>query len=354
MKRIIKNILTVFFVAILMVACKDAQPEVNTDLMNSEVVARETLVAADAYWHGDVYGSGSYKITLTLLSQDMTIDHSFSADDKSELFTGFGGTGYAFELEFNSESLNTLVPGVYSADTIGKVNGKNAYLNDIFTYHPEHSYVVVAHNGNNVKQMLSPDTKVTVSLSDGIYTVTIDGKNALGIPLKGSYVGAINLNDIDYYREPTTPKTINVIAESVSYSPEEANDYYSENGKYTIHWLTIEGINGEVGIFMFQGLASDLTSLTSDTYGFEDGKYDLSISLSSEENPPYDTNKAYREDGRQTGSFISIDGNIYYLWGEFDIEMNASGTSVESLKVNATSLNGGSNITIEYTKPTAE
>ncbi len=323
MKNIIKSMLTMLAVAMTMVACEDAQPEFDNTLLNDEVAARETLATAEAGYSTDGKEGSLYKMTLTLLSEGVTINNEFNAEQHCESFAGYGGTGYAFELELNSESKNALASGVYMADTISKA----------FTYNPENSYLTVVHNGNSTKQVLGLDTKISISASDGIYTVTIDGKNAINVPVKGTYEGAIKFYNLKYYREPETAKTINIEVEDVAYVKESGD----KQGSFD--FITITGSNGEIVSLRLKG----------NRKWFKTGKFQLEEGL-------YNTEQVYREDRNTIYSFLSMNGEIYYLSGSIDVETYDSEEQVKPLKSFKLKSKSayGTKLNIEYTMPVEE
>ncbi len=324
MKTIFRNILTMFAVALAMVACKDAQPEFDDTLLTNESTARETLTAAEAgYFVDEADSSSMYKITLTLLSEGVTIKNEFNADEHCESFAGYGGTGYAFELELNSESKNAIASGVYVADTVSKA----------FTFNPENSYLTVLHNGNSTKQVLSLDTKISISASEGVYTVTIDGKNAINVPVKGKYEGAIDFYNLKYYREPETAKSIKIDVANVVHVHETLDRQGSFN------FITITGTNGEI---VSLRLAGNTPLFISKKYTLEEGVYE--------------TDKSTREDRKTIYSFLSMNNNIYYLSGSIDVKTESTTDKVrplKSFKLKAKSAYG-STLNIEYTMPVTD
>ena len=358
MKKMLKNTyLLVLAVALTFVACKDAEPVVDTAGKDDMAAARETLTVADAYYHGDVYatGGGSYKITLTLLSEGMGF--TYDADDEDNLFDGFSGTGYAFEIQFNSEFEDSIAPGVYTADTMDF--NQEYWMCDLLTYNPENTYLTVVNSGSNVKNVLDGNVTIDVKVSGDIYTITIDGKNAIDMPVKGTYVGKINTRDIYFYREPETVAnpTKEVEVKTVSYTADEDNKadyaYYAASGYgsyfQSTHYINIEGEDGENIKLVVSGGNLEWTSLASGDYALRDGLWDLEMQDDGG-NWVIDPDKDYRADGAFYGSFMIYNDEVYYLSGSATIEFD--GTTVTALSLNAISAVSGMEVTIDYTKAT--
>lgn len=356
MKNIFKNTyLLVLAVALTFVACKDADPVVDTTGKDDMTAARETLTVADAYYHGDVYdtGGGSYKVTLTLLSEGMGF--TYDAEDEDNLFDGFSGTGYAFEIQFNSEFEDSIAPGVYTADTMD-IN-EEYWMCDLLTYNPENTYLTVVNGGSGVKNVLDGNVTIDVKVSGDVYTITIDGKNAIDMPVKGTYVGKINPRDIYFYREPETANNVEVIAESVTYLADEDNKadyaYYASMGYeayfQTTHYITVEGENDEMMKLVVSGGALEWTSLAAGDYALRDGKWDL-VMQDDGGNWVIDPDKDYRADGAFYGSYMLYNDEVYYLSGELSVAFE--GTVVTELSVNAVSAVSGAEITVNYVKAT--
>lgn len=352
MKKIFKNTFIAFSaLSLAMVGCKDAEPVVDTTVLNNVTAERETLTVGDGYWHGDVYktGGGSYKVTATLMSTGMGLVHS---TDEGLAFKGYSGTGYAFELELNSEYEDQIAPGTYVADTLD-YNGEY-YMNDILTYNPENTYLMVVNNGSAVKQQVK-DLKVDVKLSGETYTIAISGTNGVGVEVKGTFVGKLPLRDVTCYCEPLEAKTFNLEAERVTYAPYERNkSHYANivtNGDtpFTIHYITVECKNGEKLVieFMGPGEVDCFNSVPSGDYSAEGGVWDL---LNSKDE--YDTEKDYRAGGELIGSYMVDGDDVYYVEsGSFNVQFEAPGsTVVTSFTCSATTMVNGLPLEINYTK----
>jgi hypothetical protein len=356
MKKMLKNTyLLVLAVALTFVACKDAEPVVDTAGKDDMAAARETLTVADAYYHGDVYatGGGSYKITLTLLSEGMGF--VYDSEDENNVFDSYSGTGYAFEIQFNSEFEDSIAPGVYTADTMDF--NQEYWMCDLLTYNPENTYLTVVNSGSGVKNVLDGNVTIDVKVSGDIYTITIDGKNAIDMPVKGTYVGKINPRDIYYYREPETADNVEINAESVTYLADEDNKsnyaYYASMGYEALfkstHYITVEGENGEMMKLVVSGGALEWTSLAAGDYALRDGMWDLEMQDDGG-NWVIDPDKDYRADGVFYGSYMIYNDEVYYLSGSTTIEFE--GTIVTALSLNAISAVSGMEVTIDYTKAT--
>ena len=341
MKKLLKNTyLLVVAVALTLVACKDAQPKIDDTVLNKVSTERETLTVADAYYHGDVYGTGggSYKVTLTLLSEGM--DFSY---DEDNIFSEYSGTGYAFELEFNSEFEDSIAPGVYKSDTLD-VN-QEYYMCDVLTYNPENTYLTIVNNGSNVKNVLDGNITIDVKVSGDVYTIAITGKNALGLDIKGTYTGTIDFRDIYAYREPTTPQNVTFAVSGVECTADEDNADYAAYG-VTYHTITIEGENGEKASLSIEADAAYIESLVDGDYAAEQGYWDLEHKTAG--GWVIDPSKDYRKDGDFLGSYvIDAEGNVYWIGG--DVSLTYEDTKVTSLSLTAVSANG-SEITLSYTK----
>lgn len=343
MKKLLKNTyLLVVAVALTLVACKDAQPKIDDTVLNKVSTERETLTVADAYYHGDVYGTGggSYKVTLTLLSDGM--DFSY---DEDNIFSEYSGTGYAFELEFNSEFEDSIAPGVYKSDTLD-IN-QEYYMCDVLTYNPENTYLTIVNNGSNVKNVLDGNITIDVKVSGDVYTIAITGKNALGLDIKGTYTGTIDFRDIYAYREPTTPQNVTFAVSGVECTADEDNaSYYAPKKGYTLHTITIEGENGELASLFVVADAACIESLVDGDYAAEQGNWDLEHETAG--GWVIDPSKDYRKDGDFLGSYvIDAEGNVYWIGG--DVSLTYEDTKVTSLSLTAVSANG-SEITLSYTK----
>lgn len=341
MKKLLKNTyLLVVAVALTLVACKDAQPKVDDTVLNKVSTERETLTVADAYYHGDVYETGgSYKVTLTLLSDGM----GFSYDDDN-IFSEYSGTGYAFEIEFNSEFEDSIAPGVYKADTMDL--NQEYYMCDVLTYNPENTYLTIVNNGSNVKNVLDGNITIDVKVSGDVYTIAITGKNALGLDIKGTYTGTIDFRDIYAYREPTTPQNVTFAVSGVECTADEDNAYYASEYGVTSHTITIEGENGELASLSIEADDACIESLVDGDYAAEQGQWDLEVKTAS--GWVIDPSKDYRKDGDFLGSYvIDAEGNVYWISG--DVSLTYEDTKVVSLSLTASSLNG-SEITLSYTK----
>ncbi|MGM9818965.1 MAG: hypothetical protein ACI30B_08320 [Paludibacteraceae bacterium] len=341
MKKLLKNTyLLVVAVALTLVACKDAQPKIDDTVLNKVSTERETLTVADAYYHGDVYGTGggSYKVTLTLLSEGM--DFSY---DEDNIFSEYSGTGYAFELEFNSESENSIAPGVYKADTMDL--NQEYYMCDVLTYNPENTYLTIVNNGSNVKNVLDGNITIDVKVSGDVYTIAITGKNALGLDVKGTYTGTIDFRDIYAYREPTTPQSLTFAVSGVECTADEDNAYYAANYGFTLHTVTIEGENGELASLSITSDAAYIESLVDGDYAAEQGYWDLEHKTAS--GWVIDPSKDYRKDGDFLGSYVIDAEDVYWISGE--VSLTYEDSKVVALSLTASSLNG-SEITLSYTK----
>lgn len=344
MKKLLKNTyLLVVAVALTLVACKDAQPKIDDTVLNKVSTERETLTVADAYYHGDVYetGGGSYKVTLTLLSDGM----GFSYDDDN-IFSEYSGTGYAFEIEFNSEFEDSIAPGVYKADTMDL--NQEYYMCDVLTYNPENTYLTIVNNGSNVKNVLDGNITIDVKVSGDVYTITITGKNALGLDLKGTYTGTIDFRDIYAYREPTTSQKVTFAVSGVECTADEDNADYATKYGVTLHTITIEGENGELVSLSIEADAACIESLVDGVYSAEQGYWDLEMTPDGGTTWVIDPSKDYRKDGKLYGSYvIDAEGNVYWIAGE--VSLTYEDTKVVALSLEASSTNG-SEINLSYTK----
>lgn len=343
MKKLLKNTyLLVVAVALTLVACKDAQPKVDDTVLNKVSTERETLTVADAYYHGDVYETGgSYKVTLTLLSDGMEFSY-----DEDNIFSKFSGTGYAFEIEFNSEFEDSIAPGVYKADTMDL--NQEYYMCELLTYNPENTYLTIVNNGSNVKNVLDGNITIDVKVSGDVYTITITGKNALGLDVKGTYTGTIDFRDIYAYREPTTPQKVTFAVSGVECTADEDNAVYATKYGVTFHTITIEGENGELASLYIEADAACIESLVDGVYAAEQGNWDLEMTPDGGTTWVIDPSKDYRKDGDFYQSYvIDAEGNVYWIAGE--VSLTYEDTKVVALSLEASSING-SEINLSYTK----
>lgn len=205
--------------AVVLTACQ-ATPEYDTTLSANLQDEREKLTVVDAYYFGDINKTAtSNAIAVTFLSSGMSIVYD-GLD-----FSGYAGSGYAFDLIFNSSDEETLTAGTYVLDTLLS-DGSYSYAPG--TIAPENSTVSIVYGGNATTIALS-EADVKVVATGGGYTIDIAATAITGVAVEAHFAGEIAFNDIYAFREPAEATSFTGQLDEVDYEAGASN--YSD-------WLT--------------------------------------------------------------------------------------------------------------------
>lgn len=237
-----------FLVAIFgLVACESS--DLDTTVSDGVQEDRETLTIANAHYFGDVNETegASYAISLTLLSEGMSIVSSDMA------FESYSGTGYAYDIVFNSAHPTAIDTGTYVMDV------EESYAAG--TIHAEETYLTIVHGGSNTVTTLQ-DATVKVSLENDVYTIDLAATTIEGIDVVGTYVGKIAIDHIYFYLEPTDTLHISNKVDLVEYVADEDNredwatdsvySYYAEMYAFYAAYYAeqLEGFIGTYGPYI--------------------------------------------------------------------------------------------------------